>query len=552
MGFQNSFFLFFLLSLGISMILTPVFIGLAPRLRLLDRPGGRKIHQTLIPRIGGLVIAISILFVVVIGFAFLSLAHFPSDQVVKLGIILSGTLLAALLGLVDDLMDLRPLAKFGCQSLLSGFFAFWGYHFNFIHIPGFSIVSLSFFSIPFTAFWIMAVMNGFNFMDGVDGLAGSVSVITLLGIGIAGFLQQDPSLWVLSSAALGSLAVFLAYNFPPAKIYLGDAGASVLSFLSAASIISLGQPRAAFFHPVELIDSSDPFRFRIIFATLMVGYPFLEVVLSTIRRGIKKFYYGRSMEWSEKEHIHHRLLNLGLVPIQISILGAGFNFLMVAAALWAMSHDYALAVFFLLPFVVILTILMPRMGFFDFLDATALMGKRSYYLMAHHFMKMQQVKLKLVSDREEILALVCQTCAEFGVQGFWIKSEADSLGKGGLVYYWERAHDIQREYLQFLKIEIISGDFEVFRERAALEEEKIEAYWIFEPHSEENELDVEYRVLVSNFMYAVLRRISDLSRLATDSSMVEIGNLAHAKVRSSLLRRRYGDNKDKMGTKPLK
>ncbi len=545
MGFQNNFFFFFLLSLGISMLLTPILIRLAPRLQLLDQPGGRKIHQAPIPRVGGLAITISITFAIIINFTLLPRANFPTDQTVKLGIILLGSLFAALLGLVDDLMDLRPLAKFGCQILLSGFFACWGYRFYFINIPGFSTVSLSYFSIPFTAFWIMGVMNGFNFMDGVDGLAGSVSVVTLIGLGIAGFIQQDPSLWFLAAAALGGLAVFLVYNFPPAKIYLGDTGANVLGFLSAACLVALGQPQPAFLHSAEPANFTDTFRFRIIFATLMVGYPFLEVVLSTVRRGIKKFYYGRSMEWSEKEHIHHRLLKLGLGPAQISILGAVFNFLMVGAALWAMVHDYALAVFFLLPFIVILTILMPRMGFFDFLDASVLLGKKSYYLMAHHFMNMQQVKLKLVSDREEILALVCQTCAEFGVQGFWIKSEADASGKGGLVYYWERAHDIQREYLQFLKIEIISGDFEVFRERAALEEEKIEAYWLFEPHTEENELDVEYRVLVSNFMHSVLRRISDLSRITSGSPMVEIGNLAHAKVRSSLLRRRYGEKKVK-------
>jgi UDP-GlcNAc:undecaprenyl-phosphate/decaprenyl-phosphate GlcNAc-1-phosphate transferase len=546
MSFQNNFFLFPLLfSFVLSMILIPVFVRLAPRLRLLDRPGGRKIHQDPIPRVGGLTLSISILIAVLVVCAFCHLKNFSTDQMVKLGIILLGSLLAALLGLIDDLMDLRPLTKFGCQTLLSGFFAFWGYHFSFINIPGFSPIALSFFSVPFTAFWIMGVMNGFNFMDGVDGLAGSVSAVTLLGLGIAGFLQQDPSLWILAAAGLGGVAAFLAYNRPPAKIYLGDAGANVLGFLSAASLVALGQPKAAFFHSAGPTDLADPFRFRIIFATLIVGYPFLEVFLSTVRRGIKKFYFGRSMEWSEKEHIHHRLLKLGFEPMRISILGSAFNFLMVVAALWAMVHEYALAVFFLLPFIIVFTILMPRMGFFDFMGASALLGKRSYYLMAHNFMNMQQVKLKLVSDKDEILALVCQTCAEFGVQGFWIKSEADQSGEGGLVYYWERPHDIHREYLQFIKTEITSGDFEIFRERAALENEKIAAYWIFEPNTEENELDVEYRVLVSNFMHAVLHRIYDMGHFAVPDLMVQIGNLSHAKVRSSLLRRRYGETKTK-------
>lgn len=434
-----------------------------------------------IPRVGGLSITIALLAAVIIGFFLFPMFRVSHDQDIKFAIILCGTFLAALLGYMDDLADLRPHIKLLLQTLLAGSFALWGYRFNYIHIPGFPTIPLSILSVPFTALWMMAIMNGLNFVDGVDGLAGSVSAVTLLGLIIAGFVQLDPSICVLSSAALGGVAIFLLYNKQPAKIYLGDAGANVLSFLSAASLVALGEPNPAFLLPAIPADAIEPVRFKFILATLMVGYAFHEVFLSTIRRGIKKFYFGRSLEWSEREHIHHRLLKLGLNAKQISLLCAFFNFLMVAAALLAMSHQYALAVFFLLPFIVIITILMPRMGFFDFIDINSMFGKRSYYQIAHNFLNMQRVKLKLISDREEILALACQTCAEFGVQGFWIKSEADASGAGGLVYYWERPHDIHREYLQFIKAEITRGDFEVFRERAALEDEKIEAYSISSP-----------------------------------------------------------------------
>jgi UDP-GlcNAc:undecaprenyl-phosphate GlcNAc-1-phosphate transferase len=546
MEFQN-IVVFFFFSWGISVLLTPLIIRLAPKFGLVDKPGGRKIHHIPIPRVGGVTLLVSILVTSVLGFSFYSSENsFQSPGwESKLLLILGGTLLAGLLGLADDLMDLRPSVKMIAQALLTGTFALFGYHFEFLRIPGFPKIFLSYFSVPFTALWMMAVMNGFNFMDGVDGLAACVSLVTLLCLGIAATLQGDPSLWILVAPALGALVVFLAYNRPPAKIYMGDMGASLLSFISAAGLISLGQSGPYTLNSNQPAPVLEPFPFQVILCTLLVGYPFLEVFLSTIRRGIKKFYFGRSMEWSEKEHIHHRLLKLGWNAWRIGGVGALFNLLMGVSGLMAMTKEHALAVFCLLPVIVILTFLMPRMGFFDFMDAKMIAGKRSYYLMAHRFLEMQKVKLALVSSSEEVLALASQTCAEFGVQGFWIKAEPGSNGKGGLIYYWERPHDVQREHLQFLKTEIINGDFEVFKDRVALEDAKIEAYWIFEPHTDESDLDVEYRVLVGNFMLGILRRVVEFNRSNGSDAIVQISNLAHARVRSSILRQRYGPKKIK-------
>lgn len=550
MDIQN---LLFTLSIaaGASILLRPVVGRLASRLGLVDKPGGRKIHSSPIPRVGGSLFLLSILVAMAFGILF-SPARNPAgfvNQWDKVFFVLAGTLGAGLLGLADDLWDLRPSWKFGFQAILAGSFAFLGYRFDYLHIPGFPPIPLAFFSVPFTAFWIMALMNGFNFMDGVDWLAGTVSTVVFLGLGLAAYLQSDLGLCLFAAAALGSLAVFLAYNRPPAKIYLGDAGANALGFGAAAGLLSLGQFSPLLFSPVNSKMNPMPFHFQVILATLIVGYPFLEVFLSSVRRGIKRFYFGRSMEWSEKEHIHHRLLKLGWGPYRIAAVGSSFNLLLAGAALLAMAQERALAVFCFMPVVVILTILMPRMGFFDFVDAGSLAVKRPYYLMAHRFMDMQKAKLDLVVDREETLALASQTCAEFGVQGFWIKADADADGKGGLLYFWERPHDIQREHLQFLKSDINTGNFEVFRERTSLEDEKIEAYWMFEPNAGENELDVEYRVLVSSFMKAILRRLRELESLDSDTALVEISNLAHAKVRSSLLRRRYG-TKSSNGVNP--
>jgi UDP-GlcNAc:undecaprenyl-phosphate GlcNAc-1-phosphate transferase len=494
-----------------------------------------------------MVILVSLLLTVLAGFLF-----FPKEycfaipnQAEKLAFLILGTVLAGILGLADDIYDLKPAVKLLAQLFLTCSFALFGYRFEILHVPGFTAVPLSFLSVPFTAIWMMGVINGFNFMDGVDGLAGSVSIVVLVALGAADTLQGGTTLWVPVAAMLGALVVFLAYNRYPAKIYLGDTGASVLGFISAAGLVTLGQSGPLGLDPLNPSQIYEAFPFQIILCTLFVGYPFMEAFLSTIRRGIKRFYFGRSIEWSEKEHIHHRLLVLGWSPMSISGVGAFFNLFMAGSGLMAMTQERALAVFSLIPVIVILTFLMQRMGFFEFMDVDSIVKKRPHYLIAHRFLEMQKMKLHLISSTEEVLALVSQTCAEFGVQGFWIKAEAGLDGKGGLIFYWERPHDIQREYLQFLKTEIMNGDFEVFKDRVALEDGKLEAYWIFEPNSQESDLDVEYRVLVGDYMKEILRWINKFNTSNESQSLARIGQLAYARVRSSVLKQRYGPNNQK-------
>ena len=533
--------------MGINLFLIPLAMGSAARLGLMDQPGGRKIHHTPIPRVGGLTILVSLLLTILAGFLFFPVEYCFGNvaQTDKLWVLLIGTCLAAAIGLADDLLDLKPSIKIVIQTLLTCAFALWGYRFEILHVPGFTPIPLIHLSVPFTAFWMMGVMNGFNFMDGIDGLAGSVSMVIILVLGTAATLQADPILWLPMAATLGALIAFLAYNRHPAKIYLGDTGANLLGFLAAAGLIMIGQTNPAGFKSLNPSVVREPFPFQMILCTLMVGYPFMEALLSTMRRSIKKFFFGRSMEWSEKEHIHHRLLKLNWGTTRICAAGVFFSLFMGGAGLMAMTKERALAVFCLLPVVAILTFLMQRMSFFDFLDAESIAGKRTHYQIAHRFLEMQKLKLQLVTSREEILALASQTCAEFGVQGFWIKSEAETDGRGGLLFYWERPQDIQQEYLQFLKTDVSRGDYEVFKDRVSLEEGKIESYWIFEPHSEESDLDVEYRILVGNYMREILRAINRFNIPEDPGAQVQINNLGHARVRSSLLKQRYGPKKGK-------
>jgi len=180
------------------------------------------------------------------------------------------------------------------------------------------------------------------------------------------------------------------------------------------------------------------------------------------------------------------------------------------------------------------------MGFFHFLDIRAIRHNHPHYQIVHHFIVMQRTKLRLADDLDEMLALLSQTCAELGVEVFHVLVKSERGENCRCSFFWERKQDIAREYLRYIKTETDEEHLDHFKDQIVLAGNQGEADWIFEPHTEEAELDVEYRVAVSDFMKEVLDRICSLKNLdpGTDQG-VEIGQLSHAKVRSSLLRRKH-------------
>jgi hypothetical protein len=140
---------------------------------------------------------------------------------------------------------------------------------------------------------------------------------------------------------------------------------------------------------------------------------------------------------------------------------------------------------------------------------------------------------------EEIIVLVNQACNEFGVQGYRIFVISNAEGNGGCHFSWEQSLEEQREHLGYLHTERLNRDLVVFKDHATLEDGRGEAFWIFEPHAKEEELDVEYRVLVHEFMTSILKKIDDLGP-AAHSTMPRVIHfpLSHRKnVGSSSLRR---------------
>jgi UDP-GlcNAc:undecaprenyl-phosphate GlcNAc-1-phosphate transferase len=498
--------LLFLTALGFGLLANPLAMRLAPRFGFMDRPGHRKIHKKATPKLGGAAVLASILFAVIAG---LVLGGEALDALAqkKILFILGATLAAAILGLLDDTHDLKPKVKFFWQFLIAVAFSYFGFHFEFFHLPGFPIIVLGWLAVPITAIWIVAVLNGFNFMDGVDGLAASVTAVSLAGLGFMSHTIDAKAIEYLWPAGLGAVAAFLIFNWRPAKIYLGDSGACSLGMFTAACLVALGignNPTTvtAKYWDVEL-------RFHLVAATLLVGYPLLEVFLSTIRRGVRKLTTGRSMEWSEKEHIHHRLLKLGISASTISVVAILFEILVVIAAIFLMAKEGARATMTLLPILVVMSYIMPRLGFFDFLDPKIIQYTKPHYQIAHSFMTMQGAKLGLIQNRNEVILLVNQACLEFGVQNYQFFVPKDKNGRGGFDYRQELPREDPQQ--RIFTIAQQGQNSANLSDQYEIPDRNAKAKWTFLPHSEE-ELDVEYQVLMNNFMRSALESLVRLGK----------------------------------------
>lgn len=239
-------------SIILSLILTPVFRWLAKKMNIVDCPqkDGRKKHGRRVAYLGGA--ALSTTFILVAGW------FYPDFQ--NISLILAGLVLVVILGLVDDILGIRPWQKLIGQILVSlilvyagvGILTFplpWGGYLDLntwqIDLGMFGLdFTLSVWSALFTVGWTVFLMNATNFLDGVDGLASGVSAIAFLMIfflSTAAYVNQ-PLVAILAAIMLGALFGFLPYNLPKASIFLGDSGSMMLGYvLSVLSIFSGGK-----------------------------------------------------------------------------------------------------------------------------------------------------------------------------------------------------------------------------------------------------------------------------------------------------------------------
>ncbi len=261
---------------------------------MVDRPGGRKIHHSPIPLLGGVALYFTFLVILVIPFIFWR-GFFSHGERYLEGIIIGSTLIF-FLGLYDDLKRASPVLKIGVQIIAGLVLVNFGLGVTFLSNPFRHPLYLGAWGIPFTLLWVVFITNAINLIDGLDGLAAGTSIIVALVLLTVGLMREGYLTPFLCAGIAGGCLGFLRYNFPPARIFMGDAGSMLLGFLLAS--ISLIRPlktvaAVALFVPI-----------------VALGVPIVESFTTIIRR----FWRRRSILAPDRGHIHYVLLDLGFTP----------------------------------------------------------------------------------------------------------------------------------------------------------------------------------------------------------------------------------------------
>ena len=280
----------FALSIGTSTVLTPLLGSLAIRRGWLDNPDSeRKLHARPVPAVGG--VAIFAGFVIGMGYLWITADHLPFE-VPAFSVQLAIALVAMVVtGFYDDVKGLDFKGKFFVQIVVAYALIHAGYRIDLSNVPfvpddpyGQALIS-----IPLTLLWIVGTINAVNLIDGLDGLAGGVVLIAFLCLAAIFGLHGEMGLAVLAIVVVGAILGFLAFNFSPASVFMGDAGSLFLGCLLAVYTLS-GKTH------------SDPL-LALLVPVVALGLPLMDTGLSFIRR----LASGRSAFAPDRDHIHHRL-----------------------------------------------------------------------------------------------------------------------------------------------------------------------------------------------------------------------------------------------------
>jgi hypothetical protein len=356
-------------------------------------------------------------------------------------------------------------------------------------------------------------------------LAASVGTVLLGGIALLAWHVNDRTILFAALGGVGALSAFLIFNWRPARIYMGDAGSLALGMFVSTLLLSVGQQR------VPSVPPDEPFPYQIAAISLLALYPFFEISLTVVRRVLA----GKPIGTGDKGHIHHRLLKQGWSAPMICTFAALLGAIAALTVFLGQLHYHGLTAGLLMVGGMLLGALLHFCGFLELLHPTAIKTSRPHFLIANHFIAMQRIKLELAAHMGEVEALVQTTSVELGVDAYklTVLPRAEKATPHNLS--WTRpasAHSSQ--LLPF-------GDGESGVSAQAFSDKCVSqrgstAEWTFERVAHEGEIDVEYHVLMHDFMCRALRRAEALD--ASQSSMSAAGETAEQALASKTLSKR--------------
>jgi UDP-N-acetylmuramyl pentapeptide phosphotransferase/UDP-N-acetylglucosamine-1-phosphate transferase len=332
----------FVFSFAITFISIPSIIQVAKVKHLFDEPDKRKLHKSVVPTLGGLAIFAGI---TIATFLFCDVAKFPHLQY-----IFAAMIILFFLGIKDDIIILSATTKFIAQFIAAGIIVWigdirlttFGGVFNIQNIPYEA-------SLVFSILTVVLIINSFNLIDGIDGLAGTISFIVISAYA-AWFYNVGESaaqLFTFSLAVMGALLAFLRYNITPAKIFMGDTGSLLMGTIVAVLTIEfINENHTA--PNLHRLHSAPVLAFGIMIIPI---YDLLRVFIVRIIRKKSPFH-------PDKIHVHHKLLGLGMNHLQATSTLAIVNILFIVFIFFFQNYNITLLMIAIIILASSLTILL--------------------------------------------------------------------------------------------------------------------------------------------------------------------------------------------------
>jgi UDP-GlcNAc:undecaprenyl-phosphate GlcNAc-1-phosphate transferase len=315
-----------------GLLFTPLVSSISTAFGLVDAPGGRKVHSTAVPRVGGLAIVLAAATALLSSMAALRMMDMDPPSFRPLWPVIAGATIVFAVGLADDFTTLSPVPKLALQTIGASIVVWSGLLIERLTFGG-GTLELGWLSYPVTLVWIIGLTNAFNLIDGIDGLAAGVAVIAGTTCGAILIARGHAADAMLLAALVGAALGFLVYNFNPASIFLGDGGSLVFGFVLAATAITGWQKGAT------ALAAGVPL--------LIFALPIADAASALLRRAIRRADARSGIRPSllrriaepDREHIHHRLMALGWSPRRTVLMLYLLTLVLSAAALLTANFD---------------------------------------------------------------------------------------------------------------------------------------------------------------------------------------------------------------------
>ena len=325
----------FLMSFIITYFAIPKIIYFADKFRLSDVPGERASHKRTVPVFGSIAIFSGIIF------SLLFWGKLDSIQ-----FILVSMVMVFFVGVIDDLLGLSPFKKIIGQVIAILILIYLGK----IQINSMHGV-LGVYELPdiiatlFTVFVVVVITNGFNLIDGVDGLASGIGVIASLGFGVMAYLMNQTDMAIIAFSLLGALLAFLKYNFHPARLFMGDTGSLLVGM--TLSVLAINLIHSGVVTETIHFPNKGP-----LIAVVFLAIPLFD----SLRVFVVRIIDGKNPLYAGREHIHHALLDLGLGHKRTAFALYLMSLLLIAVAyfLLELNINSSIAILSLVSFIILM------------------------------------------------------------------------------------------------------------------------------------------------------------------------------------------------------